>query len=183
MSLIFVKVDRHHTQSFEARELWRGWPFLSDFFALVCPLIPVLHQLWFLGQRKRSSTLFLDHFVKMCQLKKNSPVTEWNLPGKCCLVKEPIKKFSAWQAKVEESLQDGKTLRQFFLFKTTFILIFLLHLNCRVWSPPRGTKVVGLIYICHGFTEHMGNYNGVAEYLSAKGFYCFGTDLVGHGLR
>ena len=38
----------------------------------------------------------------------------------------------------------------------------------RAWSPPRGTKVIGQIYICHGFTEHMENYNGVAEHLSSK---------------
>ena len=50
------------------------------------------------------------------------------------------------------------------------------------WSPPLGTKVIGLVYICHGFTEHMANYNGVAEFLSRAGYYCFGTDLVGHGL-
>ena len=41
--------------------------------------------------------------------------------------------------------------------------------------------MIGMIYICHGFTEHMANYNGVGEFLSSKGFYCFGTDLVSHG--
>ena len=28
----------------------------------------------------------------------------------------------------------------------------------------------------------MEGYNGVGEWLSTKGYYCFGTDLVGHGL-
>lgn len=52
----------------------------------------------------------------------------------------------------------------------------------RSWSPPEGTETIGLVYICHGFTEHMANYNGLGETLSEAGFHCFGTDLVGHGL-
>ena len=46
----------------------------------------------------------------------------------------------------------------------------------RSWSPPKDKEIIGLVYICHGFTEHMGNYNGVGEFLSDAGFRCFGTD-------
>ena len=52
----------------------------------------------------------------------------------------------------------------------------------RSWSPPSGTRTIGLVYICHGFTEHMGMYNGLGEFLSQAGLHCFGTDLIGHGL-
>jgi acylglycerol lipase len=56
------------------------------------------------------------------------------------------------------------------------------HLFCRRWSPPKGTKVRAVAFICHGFTEHLGNYNSVGEYLSSAGIYCFGHDHIGHGL-
>ena len=38
-----------------------------------------------------------------------------------------------------------------------------------------------VILFVHGMAEHIGRYKSVANYLSTKGFICYGFDLIGHG--
>lgn len=38
-----------------------------------------------------------------------------------------------------------------------------------------------VILFVHGMAEHIGRYKPIANYLSTKGFICYGFDLIGHG--
>lgn len=38
-----------------------------------------------------------------------------------------------------------------------------------------------VILFVHGMAEHIGRYKSFANYLSTKGFICYGFDLIGHG--
>lgn len=38
-----------------------------------------------------------------------------------------------------------------------------------------------VILFVHGMAEHIGRYKDIANYLSTKGFICYGFDLIGHG--
>ncbi|MBR6517516.1 MAG: alpha/beta fold hydrolase [Bacilli bacterium] len=38
-----------------------------------------------------------------------------------------------------------------------------------------------VILFVHGMAEHIGRYKAIANYLSSKGFICYGFDLIGHG--
>ena len=38
-----------------------------------------------------------------------------------------------------------------------------------------------VILFVHGMAEHIERYKDIANYLSAKGFICYGFDLIGHG--
>lgn len=51
----------------------------------------------------------------------------------------------------------------------------------RSWSPAADQPLSGLVYISHGYTEHSGNYNGVAEVLVERGFRVISGDFIGHG--
>ena len=55
--------------------------------------------------------------------------------------------------KIEISLEHSKTFE-------------LVSLNVDAWVSKiifPFLSVLGLVYICHGFTEHMANYNGLGE--------------------
>jgi len=49
------------------------------------------------------------------------------------------------------------------------------------WYPPAGHHIRALVFLSHGFSEHLGLYGDVGQFLSDKGFLAFGHDHVGHG--
>jgi len=49
------------------------------------------------------------------------------------------------------------------------------------WYPPSGLEVRCLVFLSHGFSEHLGLYQELGEYLSTGGCLVFGHDHVGHG--
>ena len=53
----------------------------------------------------------------------------------------------------------------------------------RYWEPTTGfgSPPRGLVYISHGFSEHLGNYHSLGNALARAGFLAFGHDHVGHG--
>jgi len=54
-------------------------------------------------------------------------------------------------------------------------------LAAHYWYPPTGGSIKGLIFLSHGFSEHLGLYGEVGQFLSERGFLAFGHDHVGHG--
>ena len=54
-----------------------------------------------------------------------------------------------------------------------------IQLNARYWQPKG--EVVGSIFLCHGFGEHLGWYEGLAQQVANKGLLVFGHDHQGHG--
>jgi len=52
---------------------------------------------------------------------------------------------------------------------------------CRQWSVGRGSERLGFVLITHGYGEHCGRYQWVAEQLVAAGYDVFALDLTGHG--
>merc|ERR1712142_641435 len=54
-----------------------------------------------------------------------------------------------------------------------------IKLNARYWQPKG--EVVGSIFLCHGFGEHLGWYEGLAQQVANKGLLVFGHDHQGHG--
>ena len=52
-----------------------------------------------------------------------------------------------------------------------------LAVHC--WKPKETARA--LVFLAHGFSEHLGFYHEVAEFLTKEGFYVFGHDHVGHG--
>jgi len=55
------------------------------------------------------------------------------------------------------------------------------ELACHYWYPASGTNIRCLVFLSHGFSEHLGLYHEVGQFLSEKGFLAFGHDHVGHG--
>lgn len=55
------------------------------------------------------------------------------------------------------------------------------QLAAHYWYPPSDVTIRGLIFLSHGFSEHLGLYHEVGQYLSERGFLAFGHDHVGHG--
>jgi alpha-beta hydrolase superfamily lysophospholipase len=51
-------------------------------------------------------------------------------------------------------------------------------LSIRSWTPPQYKAIVALV---HGFGEHTGRYQHVAEFLNKHGYALIGLDLRGHG--
>lgn len=49
------------------------------------------------------------------------------------------------------------------------------------WQPPAGVPARAVVYLVHGYAEHMGRYAAVASALTAGGFVVRALDLVGHG--
>jgi len=49
------------------------------------------------------------------------------------------------------------------------------------WSPTGDQQPKGVITIAHGYGEHIGRYQHVAERLNAAGFTVYGLDHHGHG--
>jgi alpha-beta hydrolase superfamily lysophospholipase len=47
------------------------------------------------------------------------------------------------------------------------------------WTPPEGSK--GTIVIAHGYAEHSGRYQHVAEYFVQQGYAVYALDHRGHG--
>ena len=54
-----------------------------------------------------------------------------------------------------------------------------INLPAYLWMPEEGVKAV--LQITHGMTEHMGRYEGFAEFLCPMGIAVAGFDLRGHG--
>ena len=52
-------------------------------------------------------------------------------------------------------------------------------LYSRYWSPKADLK--GLVFLCHGFGEHLGWYDGLAQHLCQQDLLVFGHDHQGHG--
>ncbi|KDO33547.1 hypothetical protein SPRG_19181 [Saprolegnia parasitica CBS 223.65] len=51
------------------------------------------------------------------------------------------------------------------------------------WLPAANVKAwKGVIFIVHGFNEHISRYEHVGRFLSAHGYAVFGMDHQGHGL-
>merc|ERR1719245_2280238 len=60
-------------------------------------------------------------------------------------------------------------------------------LHCRYWRRKSGTEdegdLKGLLFLCHGYGEHLEWYGELAAHLaSEKHLLVFGHDHVGHGL-
>ncbi len=49
------------------------------------------------------------------------------------------------------------------------------------WSPAGDQRHSGVVTIAHGYGEHIGRYQHVAERLCAEGFTVYGLDHQGHG--
>lgn len=54
------------------------------------------------------------------------------------------------------------------------------QLATHTWSPSAGSAA-GLVFLAHGFSEHLGQYHEVAQHLCENQFYVFGHDHIGHG--
>jgi len=54
-----------------------------------------------------------------------------------------------------------------------------VKLTARYWQPKGG--VVGSLFLCHGFGEHLGWYDGLAQQVADMGLLVFGHDHQGHG--
>lgn len=49
------------------------------------------------------------------------------------------------------------------------------------WQPPAGVPPRAIVYLVHGYAEHMGRYAAVTAALAQAGFVVRALDLVGHG--
>lgn len=54
-------------------------------------------------------------------------------------------------------------------------------LRGRCWSPPPGTRVLGRVVVVHGFGEHGGRYDLLADALCGAGYRVVAVDQRGHG--
>jgi len=61
----------------------------------------------------------------------------------------------------------------------TFTNLKEVKLNARYWQPKG--EILGSVFLCHGFGEHLGWYEGLAQQLADKGLLVFGHDHQGHG--
>ncbi|KAH9153473.1 hypothetical protein AeRB84_004279 [Aphanomyces euteiches] len=57
-----------------------------------------------------------------------------------------------------------------------------LWLRTRWWLPPANTEWKGVIFIVHGYNEHIERYHYVGTKLADNGYAVFGMDHQGHGL-
>ncbi|ETW08140.1 hypothetical protein H310_02480 [Aphanomyces invadans] len=57
-----------------------------------------------------------------------------------------------------------------------------LWLRTRTWLPSSTTPWKGVIFIVHGYNEHIARYHYVGAALAHEGFAVFGMDHRGHGL-
>ncbi|XP_042212007.1 monoglyceride lipase-like [Homarus americanus] len=55
------------------------------------------------------------------------------------------------------------------------------RIHCSYWRPSDDVQIRGLVFICHGFGEHLQWYEDLALRLTATGLLAFGHDHVGHG--
>lgn len=49
------------------------------------------------------------------------------------------------------------------------------------WYPSTKQPIRALVFLSHGFSEHLGLYQEVGTFLSDEGFLAFGHDHIGHG--
>ncbi|KAJ8598834.1 hypothetical protein CTAYLR_008549 [Chrysophaeum taylorii] len=70
-------------------------------------------------------------------------------------------------------LGDPKWTASFFVNKQN------LRIFRRRWAPQ--DKAIASVVLVHGYTEHSGRYEGVAESLRARGFLVVALDHQGHG--
>jgi len=61
----------------------------------------------------------------------------------------------------------------------TFTNFKEVKLYARYWQPKGDIKAS--LFLCHGFGEHLGWYNGLAQQLAERGILVFGHDHQGHG--
>ncbi len=56
-------------------------------------------------------------------------------------------------------------------------------INSVIWYPDENkySRPVAIVQIVHGMMEHIGRYEGFAEYLNKKGIMVVGHDHLGHG--
>ncbi|KAH9137048.1 hypothetical protein AeRB84_018037 [Aphanomyces euteiches] len=57
-----------------------------------------------------------------------------------------------------------------------------LWLRTRWWLPPGNTPWKGVIFVVHGYNEHIERYHYCASKLASSGYAVFGIDHQGHGL-
>ncbi|CAK4084169.1 unnamed protein product [Aphanomyces euteiches] len=57
-----------------------------------------------------------------------------------------------------------------------------LWLRTRWWLPPASTEWKGVIFIVHGYNEHIERYHYCGTKLAENGYAVFGIDHQGHGL-
>lgn len=57
------------------------------------------------------------------------------------------------------------------------------HLFAKYWNKPDADteNLKGLVFIAHGYCEHIEPYKEIAEFLIGHGFYVFSHDHIGHG--
>lgn len=55
------------------------------------------------------------------------------------------------------------------------------QIHCSYWRPDDSVRLRGLVFLCHGFAEHLQWYEDLALRLTARGLLAFGHDHVGHG--
>ncbi len=53
--------------------------------------------------------------------------------------------------------------------------------HTRSWSPPAGITPIGNLLFVYGFSEHLSNYDSLAEYFCPKGYNFFIYDQRGFG--
>ena len=67
-------------------------------------------------------------------------------------------------------------------FPTKFVNAQGLLLQTRAWLPRDTAKLPrALVFLVHGYGEHLGRYEHVAAALTGLGFAVFGVDHQGHG--
>ncbi|KAK3876087.1 hypothetical protein Pcinc_019099 [Petrolisthes cinctipes] len=54
-------------------------------------------------------------------------------------------------------------------------------IHCSYWWPNDNKNLRGVVFLCHGFGEHLQWYEDLALRLAAAGLLAFGHDHVGHG--
>lgn len=55
-------------------------------------------------------------------------------------------------------------------------------LYSKYWVPDSNITIKGIVFICHGWSEHSEWYDTFGNELASEGFLCASHDCVGHGL-
>ncbi|MBE6536387.1 MAG: alpha/beta hydrolase [Ruminococcaceae bacterium] len=53
-------------------------------------------------------------------------------------------------------------------------------IKARIYVPTE-KKIIGVVQLSHGMMDHVGRYEGLAEYLTGEGYVFAGNDHIGHG--
>eukprot|EP00095_Tigriopus_kingsejongensis_P004390 maker-scaffold93_size381549-snap-gene-0.13 protein:Tk04390 transcript:maker-scaffold93_size381549-snap-gene-0.13-mRNA-1 annotation:"monoglyceride lipase" len=78
---------------------------------------------------------------------------------------------------VAEVAEDGVRIEKRYLDTLDGHNVF-----CRHWKPPHLQTVKALVFICHGFAEHLEWYTELAMLLAENDYLVFGHDHIGHGM-